>query len=134
MEIPMKMSVKDPVALTQSPADVNKSIEATITAAPFIPSDLLIKESIGKKGIMWPQTYSHNHPVTSLLQTYATQRFPVDCGESWTKDLIEFVLLYGLHKSARSTEARAALQYKTADKIKQCFAQVVQYGDIKGKL
>ena len=102
-------SNRNPILLTASPTKAKKSIKNTIAVESVIISGLLIKERIGKKGLMSPKIYSHNHTAASLLQTYATQGCPVDCGKIWSKDLIEVALLHGPHKSARSPEARTAL-------------------------
>ena len=60
-------SKSNPNLLTPSPNEVKKSIKATIAGESVIPSGLLIKERIGKEGLMWPQTYSRNHTAAPLL-------------------------------------------------------------------
>ena len=103
-------SKSNSILLTPSPTEVKKSIKPIIAVESAIPPGLLIKERIGKKGLMGSQIYSCNHNATPLLQIYATQGYPVDCGKIGFKNLIEAVLLHGPHKSARSFEARTVLQ------------------------
>lgn len=80
---------------------------------------------------MWPQTFSKNHPVASLLKSYTTKGCPADCGTPWTRDHIEQALKHGPHKSAREKDARDTLCQEMLTKIRDGFAKLVQYGDIK---
>jgi hypothetical protein len=96
-----------------------------------IPDNIPIKEEIGKIGLMWPRTYSVNHPASTLLNEYATKGCPVDCGEDWSMDHIIKAILHGPHKSAKNKDAAAALHAETKSKIKNGFAKLVKFKDIK---
>ena len=100
-------------------------------AEEILPLNLGIKETIGKKkGLMWPQNYALKHPVMKLLMEYVEKGCPVDCGLDW----IEAALWHGPHKSVKSPEAAAALQEETMQKVKNGYAKIVRYGDIRHKL
>jgi len=38
---------------------------------------------------MWPDPSISHHPAFPMLQKYATEGCPVDCGEPWTRDHLE---------------------------------------------
>jgi hypothetical protein len=100
-----------------------------------IPNDLPIKDSIGKyKGLMWPRTYATSHPAKTLLDEYAKIGCPVDCGEPWPLEHIKAALLHGPHKSAKGKDAARALHDETNEKIKNGFAKLIRFGDIKKNL
>ena len=83
---------------------------------------------------MWPRTYALNHPAKNLLDEYATKGCPVDCGKDWSLDHITKAILHGPHKSAKSKEAAAALHAETLSKVKNGFAKIVKFKDIKENL
>eukprot|EP00957_Ditylum_brightwellii_P159576 12147431-Ditylum_brightwellii.AAC.1 len=98
----------------------------------MIPEEAGIKEAVGKyKDLMWPCMYAMNHPVAPLLMEYVTKGYPVDCGPSWSRERIIKAIQHGLYKSARSKEAIATLHEETTEKIRNGFAWVVKYGNIK---
>eukprot|EP00957_Ditylum_brightwellii_P042081 3187166-Ditylum_brightwellii.AAC.1 len=59
---------------------------------------------------------------------------PRDCRPSWSREHIIKAIQHGPHKSARSKEAIATLHEETTEKIRNGFARVVKYGDIKNNL
>ena len=96
-----------------------------------IPDGLQIKEKLGKQGLMWPRTHSLHHAAAPLLQGYATNGCPVNCGNPWTQEQIEAALQKGPHSSALTQEARKSLRAETLDKVEQGFVHVLKYRDIK---
>jgi hypothetical protein len=80
---------------------------------------------------MWPRTYSLTHPAKSLLHKYSTIGCPVDCGKDWSIDHIHNSILHGPHKSAQSKEAIQSIHDETLLKIKQGFAKIIKFKDIK---
>ena len=84
---------------------------------------------------MWPRTYATHHPATPLLEKYARNGCPVDCGPRWTKEQIEAAILqHGPYKSAQLPVAREALRAEAKDKVTQGFAKIVKYKDIQNNL
>ena len=80
--------------------EAKQDLHQQIDNSPGLPSELPIKESIGKLGLMWPQSYALDHQACPLLNTYAKNGCPVDCGPDWTLEQIELLLQRGPHKSA----------------------------------
>ena len=130
----LKPSDNEYIPTTQTRKEIEKATKNAITKEVSIPSDLPIKERIGKKGLMWPRTYAVNHPAAPFLQTYALNGCPVDCGDQWTRDRIEAAIEHGPHRSARTPAARQALRDETQNKVQQGFAKIVQYKDIAKNL
>ena len=122
------------ILTAQTQKEIQHATKDAIEKEVTIPSDLPIKERIGKKGLMWPCTYAINHPAAPLLQTYALNGSPVDCGDPWTRDRIEAAIAHGLHRSARTPATRQALRDETHNKIQQGFAKVIKYKDIAKNL
>ena len=96
-----------------------------------IPDGLHIKEKLGKQGLMWPRTHSLHHAAAPLLQGYATNGCPVNCGNPWTQEQIEAALQKGPHSSALTQEARKSLRSETLDKVEQGFVHILKYREIK---
>lgn len=120
---------------TATPLESVEQIFDVMKAEEVLPSDLGIKETIGKKrGLMWPRGHALKHPAMELLMEYAEKGCPVDCGRDWTVEEIEAALLHGPHKSAKSPEAAAALRDETLQKVKNGYAKIVRYGDIRHRL
>ena len=93
-----------------------------------------VKEEIGKRTLMHPRTYAKDHPAAAMLRDYATQGCPVDCGPDWTEDQIVALLERGPHVSAKSKAAITFLRNETKDKIKEDYAIVKRWGDIKNNI
>ena len=49
-------------------------------------------KSVKKSCLMWPTGPPLDHPVTKLLDNYATNGCPVDCGPDWLRSQIEDAL------------------------------------------
>ena len=83
---------------------------------------------------MWPSGPALNHPAAPLLHSYATKGCPVDCGPNWSRTQIEAALKYGSHPSAQTDDTRECLIQETQQKVKEGFARVISYKDIKHKI
>ena len=88
----------------------NKIMQEAIQQAEFIPNKIPIKESIGKKGLMWPRNESSSHPASKMLTEWATEGCPVECGEQWSMEQIVTALKRGPHPSALQPDAREYLK------------------------
>lgn len=123
-----------PFALT--PEEQYKAIKQAFYMQDTIPEHDELLEAIGKSApkVMDPQERAMWHDAAQLLQHYADNGCPVDCGEDWTQEEIEALLQRGPHVSAKSKEAIAALLAETKGKVKNGYARLVRYGDIKHKI
>ena len=74
------------------------------------------------------------HDTTPILQKYATQGCPVDCGRNWSHKHQLLMLQRGPHRSALAKKAVIQLQHKTTEKVQHGYAQVVKWGDIKNNI
>ena len=99
--------------------------------AKYLPSEIPVREAIGKSGLMWPRTHSANHPAADMLTKWATDGCPTDCGPDWSEDQVIAALKRGAHPSARIPEATAYLYNETTEKVKAGHMRVVRWGDIK---
>jgi len=82
-------------------------------------------------GRMRPDPGINHHPAFDMLFKYATEGCPVDCGESWSREHLEAAIQRGPHISAKSTEAAACLREEALEKVKQGYAEIVNWEDIK---
>ena len=98
-----------------------------------LPQAKALREARGKSSssLMIPQPTARAHRAGNLLDYYATHGCPVDCGEDWTTEHIEALLRRGPHQTSKSPEAVAAIRAEVATKIKNGYAKIVRYGDIK---
>ena len=118
---------QNPHALT--PKEQEAVIREALANEPGI--DSINREAIGKNTKIKLSSKALDHKAATLLASYAEHGCPVDCGEDWTKEHIELMLRRGPHKSARSKNAISALQEETYEKVKNGYAKIVRYGDIK---
>ena len=93
-----------------------------------------LQNTIGKKmpNLIKPLVEALVHPAAYLLEAYATEGCPKNYGPDWTTDHIAAALRRGPHPSENSSAAMATLHSETAENIKNGYAKVVRYGDIKG--
>ena len=120
--------------LAMSPEEYDSYLATTLENSESIPTEIPVKETIGKShfGLMCPQLpYAVDHDAIPLLQGYANDGCPVDCGADWTAEHIELMLERGPHRSATGKAAVRQLRKETEDKIKHNYARVVKWGDIK---
>ena len=99
-----------------------------------IPTDIPVKEVVGKFGLMHPTAYALEHDAASMLLDWAENGCPVDTGPDWGIDQIEEALRRGPHQSANEDGAVEFLLNETAEKAKNDYAKVVRYGDIRHNL
>jgi hypothetical protein len=99
-----------------------------------LPSELPVKENIGKSDLMFPRTYSKFHEATPLLFDYAKNGCPVECGEEWSDTKILKLLRKGPHRSSLRPDAIRQLRKETMEKCSQGYARVVRWGDIKNNI
>ena len=83
---------------------------------------------------MWPRSPALQHPAAPLLAGYAEHGCPVDCGPPWSSKHILLVIRQGPHKSALAKEARKVLRTETDEKLRQGYATVVKWRDIKNAI
>ena len=123
----------NPLALTSKQQDA--AIRQAFYNEDTLPQDNFHKNARGKFAkLMNPQTNAMNHPATDLLQHYADNGCPVDCGKDWSREHIETLLQKGPHKSSTSQEAVDAFNTELKEKIRNGYSKVVRYGDIKKNL
>ena len=114
--------------------DLNNVIATAINAEETFPADTPVKEMIGKYGLMHPQTYSLQHDAIPILNGYANDGCPVDCGDNWSKERMVEAMLRGPHQSAYLPGAAEFLQKETAEKVQNGYARVVKWKHIKDNL
>ena len=78
--------------------------------------------------------YAVDHDSIILLQGYADDGCPVDCGEDWSADHIELILECGTHCSANGKKSVRQLRQETEDKVTHSYARVFKWGDIKNNI
>ena len=83
---------------------------------------------------MAPAGPALDHPAASLLQHYATNGCPADCGDDWTLQQLEAAIERGAHPSAREPVAAEALYIETMEQVAQGFARLVLWDDLKKHL
>lgn len=118
----------------QTQKEIKEAIKIAIQKEVTIPENLPIKERIGKNGLMRPCTYAVNHPAAPLLQMYALNGCPVNCGDPWSRERIEAAIAHGPHRSACTPEARQALRKGLRNKVQQGFTKIIKYKDISKNL
>ena len=125
-----------PPQVVSTPEEREAQLHTSLKSASTFPSEIPVQETIGKcMGLMRPQsTFLGTHAAIPLLQAYAMDGCPVDCGPKWSKEKIELLLRRGPHRSALSPNALIQLRAETKDKCAQGYARVVRWGDIKKHL
>jgi len=79
---------------------------------------------------MHPHPSVRHHPAYTMLLDYATNGCPVDCGESWTIDMLMAAVQRGNHVSAQTPEAAKCLREEALEKVQQGYAHIVKWDDI----
>ena len=98
----------------------------------IFPDEIPIKKAIGEFKLMQPQDpYAKEHPATPLLNSYAEDGCPVDCGPDWSRQTIKLLLKHGPHCSANAKKAARELRKETMEKVNHGYARIVRWGDIK---
>jgi hypothetical protein len=120
--------------LDMSSKEFHTNIEQELKSNANFPPELPVKEEIGKLGLMWPRTYAEFHRATPLLNSYAKNGCPANCGPDWSLKKILLLLRRGPHRSTLKKAALRQLRKETTEKIKHGYARVVRWGDIKHKI
>jgi len=89
---------------------------------------------VPKQGLMWPTQQALDHDAAPLLDEYATSGCPIDCGPNWSHDQIQAALKYGAHPSAKAPQALQCLITEAETKVKNGFATIVKWKDIKNDI
>lgn len=109
-----------------------QAIKDEIARQGALPADHEgLNDEIGKRSLMHPRSHALQHDAAPLLHTYATKGCPVHCGKDWSREHIIQLLRRGPHKSAKSKKAIAFLRNETDAKVKEHYAKVVKWKDIK---
>jgi hypothetical protein len=108
-----------------------QDIKEILNSNNLFPSEIPVKTAIGKSGLMWPQGIALLHDASMLLDSYSTMGCPTDCGPQWSKTHIIAAITRGSHPTAKKPEARRYLINQTLDKVKENFAKITRWGDIK---
>ena len=118
---------------SSSPSQSNNN--ATSTAAQSLQQATAPRSMKGEStvSLMKARGTALKHPAGNILKQYE-QGCPVDCGKPWTRQHIEAALKRGPHISAKQVKAREALRNETMDKVKEGYAKVVKWKDIKHSL
>ena len=106
-------------------------IKTLIDSNNLFPPELPVKSAIGKYGLMWPQGIAFAHDAAPLLTSYSEKGCPTDCGPQWTKQHIIAAITRGSHPTAKTPVARRYLINQTMAKVKENFAKIVKWGEIK---
>ena len=80
---------------------------------------------------MTPSNRASTHSAYPFLLQYAEQGCPVDCGRPWTLEELEAAIAHGCHPSAAIPEASKCLREETLTKVKEGFARIISWEDIK---
>ena len=96
--------------------------------------DIELGESQKIKSLMQPDPSIKNHPAYQLLKQYSENGCPVECGDPWTQEHILEALKRGPHITARQQKAREELHKETKQKVKDGFAKVVKWRDLKDNI
>jgi hypothetical protein len=134
-----KSMLKDPTSTisTIKPAPAflsHKTINEAIQTSTIFPKDVPVQQDIGKSGLMWPRALANKHQAAPLLSFYSKDGCPTNCGPNWSIEHIEAALLRGPHTSAKSKAAKKCLMKETEDKIKDGYAKIVKWKDIKANV
>jgi hypothetical protein len=80
---------------------------------------------------MWPRGIAFTHDAATLLDSYSKTGCPTDCGPQWSTEHIITAIKRGAHPSANKPEARRYLINQTMEKVKENFAKIIKWKDIK---
>ena len=120
--------------ITMTPEEEARYIQHELQHDENFPEGIPVQDTIGKCTLMCPQHYARDHEAVPLLNSYAQNGCPVDCGPDWTREQIELLLVRGPHRSAKGKDAIKQLREETLKKIEQGYARKVRWGDIKDKI
>jgi hypothetical protein len=117
--------------IDMTPAEKSTNMTDELGNTDTFPVEIPVKEEIGKLGLMWPRSYAEFHRATPLLNSYAIDGCPVQCGPDWSEEKILKLLRRGPHRSAKVKAATRQLRQETMEKIKHGYARVVKWKEIR---
>ena len=98
---PVRRGVIDPPTMMPTPKEEHTKLIRAIDTSTDIPSEIPVKEAIGKLRLMEPHPpFGVGHDAIPLLNSYSHRGCPVQCGEPWSRATIELLLQRGPHRSA----------------------------------
>lgn len=124
-EVPPREAIFTRKKVALAPSEINTEITQALDKEQCFPSQLPIKEAIGKT--MCPINFAKSHQAAPLINEWAAKGCPVDCGKDWDEQHICAALKRGPHKLAKSRKAILALQQETTEKINSGYARVVTW-------
>jgi hypothetical protein len=134
-KIPLPPKPNPIPVIAPTPQQHAQHIKEEIASARIFPHEIPeIKTGVGKLGLMQPNTFAFTHVATPLLNSYASDGHPVDCGPDWSREHIELLLLRGPHRSSTSKAAIQQLRSETTTKIQHGYARIVKWSDIKNNI
>ena len=92
-----------------------------------------MEKAQGKKRLMSPSTCVNFHPLTETLREWE-EGVPVDCGEDWTREMIEAAIHQGPHKSPLTPEAMQLIEEDVAYQVRAGYAQIVEWAWLKDNM
>jgi len=116
--IPRHIPVPKPV-LAMTTEEEQTKMRSHLNESNNFPTELPVKDTIGKSSLMYPRTYALEHAAIPLLMDYATNGCPVDCGENWKRNQIEAMLERGPHVSATEPDAIQQAIQETNEKVEK---------------
>ena len=106
-----------PKKIDMTPEEHNDYIKNEIKTADIFPHEVPeIKVHVGKLKLMEPRNYALHHEVTPLVNDYATNGCPVNCGPDWSLEHIQALLQRGPHRSSTSKAAIKQFNDETIEK------------------
>ena len=97
-----------PTKLAMSQSDYESYLANELKNEKILASDIPVKKTVGTSqlGLMCPQRpYAIGHDAIPLLQGYAKNGCPVDCGKDWTPEHVVLMIERGPHRSANCKKA-----------------------------
>ena len=114
-----------------------EALNKTLEEEELLPKVGTVDKTIGESkmdndiGLMFPSELVREHPAFPILYDYAKEGCPVDCGPNWTEEHILRALQRGNHPSAADPDAIEVLRQETDQKVRNKYARVVKWKDIK---
>ena len=118
-----------------SPETQEKHLRLALRQSSDIPAEIPVQATIGKCNLMQPTPpYGTNHDAIPLMNAYAQDGCPVDCGPPWSRATVELLLQRGPHRSAMIKKAVRQLRTETLEKCEQGYARVMKWKDLKANM
>ena len=86
------------------------------------------------RGLAYPRAQVEAHPAAPLLHEYARTGCPMDMGHDWTVEEVEAAVERAHHVSSLEDNAIAQIQIKAREKVRQGFADIYRWDELKKKL